>query len=56
VDGVALFQRITELSGEIKLRYKDRKITLIFPKHKKWLNQVTRAMEIVDAARRKEPA
>ena len=52
VDGVRLFEALNNLSMDIRLRYNNSKITIVFLKKKNWLPVVTRAMEIVEDSRR----
>lgn len=52
VDGVKLFESIMNLSGDIKLKYNRKRITLLFLKRKNWLPLLMEAMTIVEKSER----
>lgn len=45
VDGVKLFERMTTISKDIKIRYTNQKITVRLPKYKDWLKTVIEILE-----------
>ncbi|MDO4378290.1 MAG: transcription-repair coupling factor [Erysipelotrichia bacterium] len=48
VDGVKLFETISNISNEIKLTYRQKKIILTFPKRKNYLNQIVKVLQEIE--------
>ena len=48
VDGVKLFEVISNISADISLTYRQKKIILTFPKRKNYLNLIVKAVQEIN--------